>query len=321
MRYIIYGAGAIGGTIGARLFETGRNVVFIARGDHGHALAANGLRFGTPEGWRTLAIPVVDHPDKLTFGDGDVVLLALKSQDTQTALDALEMLAAPDLPIVCAQNGVENERRALRRFANVYGMCVMMAAVHLEPGIVHVHNAPQSGVCDVGRYPRGNDTLAQTIAADLRASSIYSDACEDIMGRKYAKLLSNLTNGLEAASGRGALGSSLAERARAEAQTVFAAAGIVATRAVDARWTGMSIEAVDGVQRIGGSTMQSVARGARTLEVDDLNGEIVLLGRLYGVPTPVNAMLQHLAIRLLRDRVAPGSIALAELERAVELSA
>lgn len=317
MRYIIYGAGAVGGTIGARLFQSGRDVVVIARGDHGRAIAANGLNFGTPEGWHVLRIPVVDHPAKLTFGNDDVVVLALKSQDTNVALDALETLASPELPIVCAQNGVENERRALRRFANVYGMCVMMAGVHLEPGIVHVHNTPQSGVCDIGRYPRGIDARAEVIAADFRDSSIHSDASDDIMARKYAKLLTNLTNGLEAASGRAALRSSLAERARAEASTVFAAAGIVATRASDARWDGMSFEAVAGVERIGGSTMQSVARGLPTLETDDLNGEIVLLGRLHGVPTPVNQMLQRLAIRMIAERIAPAGIPLADLEHSV----
>ena len=46
MRYIIYGAGAIGGTIGAGLFEAGRDVVLIARGDHGRAIKSGGLRFG-----------------------------------------------------------------------------------------------------------------------------------------------------------------------------------------------------------------------------------------------------------------------------------
>jgi 2-dehydropantoate 2-reductase len=315
VRYIIYGAGAVGGTIGARLFEHERNVVLIARGEHGRALAVNGMRFGTPEGWQQLMIPVVDHPATLTFAPGDVLILALKSQDTDAALDALERVAPADLPIVCAQNGVENERRALRRFANVYGMCVMMAGVHLEPGVVHVHNTPYSGVCDIGRYPHGNDDLASAIAADLRASQIHSDATDDIMARKYAKLVSNLTNVLEAATGRGALSSSLAERARAEANAVFRAAGIVAKPAIDDRWNNLDFAAVDGVERLGGSTLQSVARGATALEVNDLNGEIVLLGRLHGVATPANQLLQALAIRIVVERIAPASLSIADVER------
>ena len=317
MRYIIYGAGAVGGTIGARLFESGRDVVFIARGDHGRAIAAHGLRFGTPEGWRTLHVPVVEHPNKLTIGTNDLVVLALKSQDTNVALDALERIAPRTLPIVCAQNGVENERRVLRRFANVHGMCVMMAGVHLEPGVVHVHNTPQSGVCDVGRVPDGIDAIDTMIAADLEASSIKSAAVENIMARKYAKLVTNLTNVIEAASGRAALGSALADRARSEAHAAFAAAGITSATSLDSRWSTIEFAKVEGVDRIGGSTMQSIARGTPTLEVDDLNGEIVLLGRLHGVPTPVNTFLQQLAIRLLIDKSAPGSIPLADLERQV----
>ena len=223
-------------------------------------------------------------------------------------------VAPADLPIVCAQNGVENERRALRRFSNVYGMCVMMAGVHLEPGVVHVHNTPQSGVCDIGRYPRGNDDLARAIAADFRGSKIHSDASDEIMARKYAKLVSNLTNVLEAATGRASLSSALADRARAEANAVFAAAGIVPKPAIDDRWNKMGFSAVDGVERPGGSTLQSVARGATSLEVNDLNGEIVLLGRSHGVATPANELLQALAIRIVRERIAPASLALADVE-------
>jgi 2-dehydropantoate 2-reductase len=317
VRYIIYGAGAVGGTIGARLFESGRDVVMIARGDHGRAIAAGGLRFGTPDGWRTLRVPVVEHPSALTIGAGDLVLLALKSQDTTGALAALERTAPRDVPIVCAQNGVENERRALRRFANVHGMCVMMAGVHLEPGIVHVHSTPHGGVCDIGRAPRGVDAIDTLVAADFEASSIRSSAVDDIMARKYAKLIANLGNVVEAASGRAALEGSLLERARAEAHAVFARAGIVVADAPAGRSHTMKFARVEGVERIGGSTMQSLARGMPTLEVDDLNGEIVLLGRLHDVPTPVNAFLQALAVRLVVERTPPGSIPLAELERAV----
>ena len=58
-----------------------------------------------------------------------------------------------------------------------------------------------------------------------------------------------------------------------------------------------------GQERSGGSTWQSLARGAGSIESDYLNGEIVLLGRLHGVPTPVNAVLQRRA----RQAVAAGS--------------
>jgi 2-dehydropantoate 2-reductase len=317
VRYIIYGAGAVGGTIGARLFEIGRDVTLIARGAHGAAIAASGLRFGSSEGWRTLRIPVVEHPAQLSFASNDVVLLAMKSQDTSAALEALAPLTPANLHVACAQNGVENERRTLRRYANTHGMCVMMAGVYLEPGVVHLHNPPFGSQIDVGRVPSGHDHVDEAIARDLEAAAIRSNACDDIMNRKYAKLLSNLPNVLEAAGGRVAAASALADLARAEADAVFAAAGIVpAVAAGDVR-TVMRFVEVDGVTRPGGSTMQSVIRGVPSLEVDDLNGEIVLLGRLYGVPAPVNAALQRLGVRLTAEKIEPGSMSPAELEREV----
>jgi 2-dehydropantoate 2-reductase len=315
VRYIIYGAGAIGGTLGARLFETGHDVVLVARGDHGRAIAANGLRFGSSTGWRMLRIPVVEHPAALTFGANDVVVLAMKSQDTSNALDTLAPLTPVDLPIVCAQNGVENERRTLRRYADVHGMCVMMASVYLEPGVVHLHNPEFGASCDVGRVPDGSDSVDAAIAADLEAAGIRSRACADVMSRKYAKLVSNLTNVLEAASGRASSAGELANRARSEAAAVFAAAGIVAARGPDDVRATMQFSDVEGVTRPGGSTVQSLLRGVPSVEVDDLNGEIVLLGRLHHVPTPVNVMLQQLGKRLVAEKIPAGSIPLTELER------
>jgi 2-dehydropantoate 2-reductase len=317
VRYIFYGAGAIGGTLGAHLFELGREVVLVARGEHGLAIAAGGLRFGSSTGWRTLRIPVVEHPAQLTYGANDVVVLSMKSQDTVAALDTLAPLAGPDIAVVCAQNGVANERRALRRFANVHGMCVMMAGVYLEPGVVHMHNPPFGASCDVGRIPHGHDELDVTFAADLEATSIRSRACDDVLARKYAKLLSNLTNVLEAASGRPAATGVLGERARAEALSVFDAAGIVAAAGQEDPRAVMRFAEVEGVTRPGGSTFQSLSRGATSLEGNDLNGEIVLLGRLHGIATPVNAMLQQLGLRLVAEKTAPGSIPVAELERTV----
>ena len=71
---------------------------------------------------------------------------------------------------------------------------------------------------------------------------------------------------------------------------------------------------IDGKRRGGGSTWQSLARGAGSTEADHLNGEIVLQGRLHGVPTPVNAGLQRLARELAAARTPPGSLTAAEVE-------
>lgn len=67
MRYIIYGAGAVGGVIGARLLQQGHEVVLIARGPHLDAIRGHGLTLETPDGTATLAIAAVAHPSELRF--------------------------------------------------------------------------------------------------------------------------------------------------------------------------------------------------------------------------------------------------------------
>ena len=95
MRFVVYGAGAIGGVVGARLFESGHDVALIARGAHYEAIRDHGLRIQSPDDDATLRIPVVDHPSQLTLTNDDVVILAMKSQDTIAACEALDACAPP----------------------------------------------------------------------------------------------------------------------------------------------------------------------------------------------------------------------------------
>src|SRR4051794_37327671 len=201
MRYIIYGAGAIGGVVGAKLFMSGKEVVLIARGAHLEALKAKGLTLRYPEGEATLPIPAVGHPSEIEFRPDDVVLLGMKSQDTMDALEQLRLAAGDHVAVVCCQNGVDNERMALRLFANVYGQVVFMPALFLEPGIVECSTWPKSGVFDLGRYPSGVDATAEAIAADFEAADMLSKAEPRIMAYKYTKMLQILANPIHAVCG------------------------------------------------------------------------------------------------------------------------
>ncbi len=309
----------MGGVIGGGLALGGLDVSLVARGDHLAALQDRGLDFRHHGGTDVLALPAVEDPAELKLTAGDVVILAMKTQHTEAALDVLAAGSPPGIAVVCAQNGVENERLALRRFANVYGLCVLLPGSHLEPGVVVGSGQPMFGVLDVGRYPTGSDDLAEEIAAALTAGNFRSEASDAVMRHKYAKLRVNTGNALDAACGPGSRSSDLTARAAAEALAVFEAAGIdVATKAeVDDRREGFSMAEVAGQGRSGSSSWQSLARGSGSIEADFLNGEIVLLGRLHGVPTPVNEALRRLANRMAAAGEEPGSLTLAEVEALV----
>jgi 2-dehydropantoate 2-reductase len=140
MRYVIIGAGAVGGTIGARLHQAGHDVTLVARGDHLQTIRARGLTLTTPDGEHTARVPAVADPGELILEADSVLVLAVKSQDTHAAIwgwvDAPVRgggTAGERLPLLTAQNGVANERAALRLFARVYPVCVWLPATFLEP--------------------------------------------------------------------------------------------------------------------------------------------------------------------------------------------
>ena len=319
MRYVIYGAGAVGGVIGAKLFEHGHDVVLIARGAHLDTIRSKGLTFQTPIETTVLPIAAVGNPSEIEWRDGDVVLLTTKTQQSERALDDLRAATPIDVPIVCAQNGVENERMALRRFSHVYAMLVLLPANHLEPGAVSASMAPISGVLDAGCYPSGEDHLIMRVTSDLDASGFSAHSVHDVMRWKYAKLLSNLGNAIQAACGRGDT-RALHARAREESIACYRAAGIewASDEEILERRKPMSpMSAIAGQQRGGGSSWQSLARGTGSIESDYLNGEIALLGRLHGIETPVNAALQRIGDRMAREGAAPESMSVAEVEREI----
>jgi 2-dehydropantoate 2-reductase len=310
-RFIIHGAGAIGGTIGSRLFQHGSEVVLVARGAHRDAIAANGLRLVAPDESLLQRIPVAGGPAEIDWRPDDVVVLATKSQDTVTALDEIAAAAPAAIAVVCAQNGVANERAALRRFAGVYGVCVQLPTTYLEPGIVVAHSAPLTGGLDVGRYPAGVDERAVAIATTLAAAGFASSARPDIMRWKRAKLLRNVHNSIRALVGPPPAGRELERLVDAESRAVLAAAGIeyVADEEYDRNHRAIvTIRPVEGYAGTLGSTWQSLARGSGVTEADYLNGEIVLEGRLHSVATPVNELLARLSGRLARERAQPGSL-------------
>ncbi|MEU6574256.1 2-dehydropantoate 2-reductase N-terminal domain-containing protein [Streptomyces sp. NPDC046805] len=328
MRYIIIGAGAVGGTVGGRLAQAGREVVLVARGKQRAALSEGGLRLRVPEGELTYRLPVVDGPGPLgELRPDDVLVLAVKTQDSVAALEAWSSApvagggtAAERLPLVCAQNGVESQRLALRRFRHVYGVCVWLPSAFVEPGVVSAAGAPLTGILHLGGHPHGTDDTARRIAADLEASRFEAPVVPDVARWQYAKLLGNLGNSLEAVSGpiEDDAGKALFARVRAEGAAVLDAAGIPYASVEEqrqARGDKVTLVPLDGAPRGGGSSWQSLTRGTGTIEADYLNGEIVLLGRLHGVPTPLNELLQRLANQFAREHRPAGSMPLAELVR------
>ena len=314
MRYVVYGAGAVGGVIGAHLSLAGRPVSLVARGAHLAAIRAGGLRLDTAAGTRVVVAPATDTAADLDWAPGTAVVLAVKSHQAADALSDLRAHAPPDTPVICATNGVATEVTALRAFARVYALCVMLPSTHLEPGVVVAKCAPVPGILDVGRVPGGTDDVTTEVAADLRAAGFESEERTDIMSWKRRKLLLNVGNGVDASFRPGQAADELAERAMAEGERALAASGASLVSADDdtARRGAILQRRADLAPR-GGSTWQSLQRGTGNTEVDYLAGEIVLLGRLHGTPTPANEAIVSATRELTSSGGAPRSLDAADV--------
>ncbi|MFD2418228.1 rhodanese-like domain-containing protein [Amycolatopsis pigmentata] len=327
MRYVIIGAGAVGSTVAAQLHLAGISVVLIARGEHGKAIREDGLRYLRPESERRVHLPVAADSREVELTADDVLVLATKAQHTEDVLrewswrPAGDGLAA-DLPLVSLQNGLESERAALRRFGSVFGASIWLPATYLTPGEVSAEGARAPGIFWLGTYPDGRNPRVDAIAEDFRRAEFVVRVVTDLSRWKAGKLLSNLVNAVDALCGEQV--KSIVDELRDEGLRVFAAAGIGVADLRNESDVDLSVvKAVEtgGRARRGTSTWQSMVRGAGSVEVDFLNGEIVLLGRLHGVPTPLNALVQRRLSLAAERGERPGSMDADELRRELEEAA
>jgi 2-dehydropantoate 2-reductase len=315
VRYVVYGVGAVGGVVAGHLHRTGHDVTLVARGAHLRAIRARGLTLDTYEATYVVDAPASDTVADVAWTDDTVVVVAVKSQHTQTVLADLARHAPAGTPVLTAQNGVANETETLRRFARTYGVLVMLPATHLEPGVVVQKCHPVPGMLDLGRVPGGTDEICAAVAADLRTAGFGSEVRPDIMAWKHRKLLMNLGNAVDATCVPGAAADELVERARTEGEETLRTSGIpVVGAGQDEQRRGDLLQPrPTGQPPRGGSTWQSLSRGADGTEVDHLNGEIVLQGRLHGLATPVNEALLEAVHDLVRRGAEPRSLDAADL--------
>lgn len=334
-RYIIIGAGAIGGAIGGRLTQAGLPTVLVARGDHLAALRTAGLRMRDPDADVTVPVTAVGSPTELELTPDDVLVLTTKTHQAQAALaewvdrpvqagGAPVGTAGDVLPVLTALNGVASERIALRYFRRVFGVCVWLPAVHLVPGEVFLRATPYTGLLHVGRVPArltdpDDHALLAELKRDWERAPLAVPLPADVMPWKYRKLISNLGNIFQALDGGNGDHRAMVAAAGAEARTVLAAAGIVVTSDEEEaaiRQRSFTVRPIPGQpEQLGGSTWQSLARGSGSVETDYLNGEIARIANEHGVPAPINARVASLARTAASAGIRPGSVTAEQLSR------
>ena len=332
-RYIIVGAGAIGGTVGGALARAGVATVLVARGRHAETLATAGLTLRTPDGIFHTPATAVTGAEHLRLTADDVLVFATKTQQLDAALqqwvdqpvhssDGVAGTAGDLLPALTALNGVAAEEKALRYFRRVFGVCVWLPAVHLEPGEVIVRSWPVVGQFHIGRWPAplrtpADDEFLQQLAQTWSPAGIRVNPVDDVAPWKYNKLLSNLGNAVGALSAEGADVSGVTAALRAEGEQVLRSAEIEFVSfevSTAARVDGPTPRAVPGSDTgASNSTWQSLSRNTGNVETDYFNGEIVRIAHQHGITAPLNAALARASREAVRNQLGPSHFSAAQL--------
>jgi len=317
MRIAIFGAGAIGGWLGVKLFQAGVDVTFIARGPHLAAMQQNGVTLKSGAG--EVAVRPRCVGDAGAAGPQDYVFVTLKAHGLPAAAPEIAKMMGPNTALVTGVNGVPYwyfhgiespfANRALESVdpggvlwrtlppARAIGAVVYPAAEVVAPGVIeHTYGDRISlGEPDGSRSPRV-EALAQTmIQAGIKAPvrpRIRDEIWVKLWGNLAFNPLSALTSAtLDRLTAPGEL-RAIARTMMVEAQAVAEALGIRFAVDVDRR--------IDGAAEVGvhkTSMLQDLERG-RPMEIDALLGAVVELGAMTGLPTPLCATI----LALVRER-------------------
>jgi 2-dehydropantoate 2-reductase len=299
VRWVIVGAGAIGGGLGGALAKAGEQVVLGARGHRLRALRDGGLRWQTPRHDLRLEVPVVAS-EGLVPQPGDVLCVATKLFDVAGALQGLPE-AWRSHPVICLCNGVDAPRLAVRAgFGTVLTTAVYVPASAQWPDIARLWGVDGYGAVHVGVVRGDGARVRDAFAEALQRAGFDGVAHDDVQPYVHAKWCTNLM-GAAMAVVVPEEWERVAMAALQEGRAVLEAAGLplVATEALTVR--PLALGRIDGEERGGGSTWRSLREG-KPLETPQITGALLRLAERSGLDAPVNAALAGAARRAARER-------------------
>jgi len=300
------GAGALGGYFGGRLAQAGHEVWLIARGKHLQALKSDGLRIISPKGnLHIKQINSTDNPGDV--GQADIVLFMVKNRDVETAARAVKPLIGAETMIVTCQNGVS----AWKTLGAIVGENHVVPGVARIPGFISkpgtITHPAELDILLFGEIDGSNsrrcevlfDVLSKCGTTPIISDNILHELWSKFCGQSALASLTTLT-GLDIGPLRdNEVSARLFKDAIAEAYQVGRAViHDLPIVVLENNW--------DFVMRLPENMHASMLddlRQGKPLEHEYLSGEVVRLGKLHNIPTPIHSTL-YAALKPISDRLA-----------------
>ena len=304
--YLIYGAGAMGSVIGAFLHKIGRSVTYAGRGEHFRVFSEKGLRITGI--WGEHYVPAQEvhiHSNPVSKKQFSIILLCVKSKDTEAAAAEAAPLLKEGGIMVSIQNGLNNWEAIARQVGEdrTVGGRVIFGAEIIDPGHAKVTVNADDVLLGEPFLPV-NRRLLETLQVDLSLSGILTRIVskDDIWAAIWGKVLYNCSLNplgalLEVPYGK--LGENVETRGIIkviieEIFLVMRAKGVkVPYQDADEYYHYLMERQLPPTVDHRASMLQDILLGRQT-EIDALNGAISQYAREYGIPTPYNDLLTAL---------------------------
>jgi 2-dehydropantoate 2-reductase len=284
VKVLVVAAGAVGSYYGGRLALAGHDVTLIGRKRHIEAIQANGLTIHSKITGKH-NVRVTASETLIPSKPPDVVLLCVKSYDTESVARSLRDFIAPQTVVLCLQNGIDNHEIAGR----------ILGAARVHPTVIYVGvRISEPGV--VEHVARGEIHLAlelSALAPVFESAGILAKTTDNILGAVWSKLLLNASCnalGMICAMPFSQL-ISIAEMRDVISGAVDEVVRIAEAKGVRIPGENYSAQVMKTCESLGPglSSMLQDYRAGKKLEVEALNGVVVRLGKELGIPTPYNA--------------------------------
>ena len=306
MRFLVLGAGAVGGYFGGRLAEAGRDVTFLVRPPRAAALAEHGLKVESQLG--DFQVPVKTVTADRVGGPYDIVLLTAKHYDLDAAIEAVRPAVGPNTAVLPLLNGLVHLDKLEAAFGpeRVLGGVAYVGAV-LQPdgSIVHVNRL--SGIAQ-GERAGGISERTKAIAAEFAGTPVSVPVNENILQEMWEKFfMMGAMAGMNCLF-RGTIGEIVATQdgralmlaALGECRAVAKAAGYEPRRQARERVETMLTEPGS----VNSASMRQDLEAGRRTEADAIVGDMLRRARDFGLATPLLSAA-YCALQVHENRLAP----------------
>ena len=325
MRFAVYGAGAIGAYMGAKLSAAGEDVALIARGPHLEAIRENGVRIRSSDGDFDARLMATNDPNEI--GTVDVVVLAVKAHGLTAIAPLLSPMLGPNTIVLPAQNGIPwwyfqghggrwegtqlesvdpggiiTKHIATER---IVGCVVYPAATIVEPGIIHHEEGNRFSI---GELDGSSSLRCKELAAAIGSSGLRAPVRSNIRQEIWVKLLGNLAfNPVSALTKASMVEIAMDPDARSVVQTMMEEAYAVA-EALGVEIPISIEQRLAGAQNVGEhkTSMLQDVEAAKAIEIDGLVGSVLELGSLLGIPMPYTNTV-YACTKLLAQKMIVGT--------------